>query len=734
MELSKAIGFENLAPEAIAALTAAIQPKTLEPGQQLFERAHDSRGLYIVLEGELRADERDPYKGTARLIGQDEAIDELQSLAGIANRVSITATVRTVVGCIDETVIDKLDDTYPEIRKAMDRVHRRQLLARLYPIFGTFDREFLNAVESMADWVHLDRGRLLFEQNNIADGIFLIISGRIRTSTIESDGSVRVLGESCRGEVVGELAFFGIERREERVEAVRDSVLVGFTKDEFNQLVTKRPEILSHVTRALVERLHRPPGLGSATGGVTNIALIAITPGVDLHEVSTQLAASLLPLGRTLHLTSDDVNRMIGEPGIANAWEDTDEDARLLAWLEARETRNRFVLYEADPTVTLWTRRCVRLADRIVLVASSEHNPELSETEKALRELEGANDASSRMLLLVHPPETKLPRRTRKWLEARQVREHFHVRLDRTSDIERVARILAGRAVGIVLGGGGARGFAHIGIIKALEEAGIPIDMIGGTSMGASVASQYALGWSSDEVARMLKKVYVEIKPQKEYTLPLLSFVGTKKAQMCGVMIYGDLDVSDTWLPFFCVSSNLTTAQQVVHRRGLLRDAVLASAALPAFVPPILHGNELLVDGGLLNNVPTDVMREAGCGVVLASEVSVEEDSVFNSDRIPTTWELLRGKFRKSKRVKFPSMFELAFRASLLHSTSMQNAAVESADFCFRPPIDRFGLVDFLKIDEIVELGHQYATGLLASEHARLGVVLSGNVPGEIRT
>src|SRR5690349_20638693 len=139
MELSKAIGFENLAPEAIAALTAAIQPKTLEPGQQLFERAHDSRGLYIVLEGELRADERDPYKGTARLIGQDEAIDELQSLAGIANRVSITATVRTVVGCIDETVIDKLDDTYPEIRKAMDRVHRRQLLARLYPIFGTFD-------------------------------------------------------------------------------------------------------------------------------------------------------------------------------------------------------------------------------------------------------------------------------------------------------------------------------------------------------------------------------------------------------------------------------------------------------------------------------------------------------------------------------------------------------------------------------------------------------------------
>jgi predicted acylesterase/phospholipase RssA len=221
----------------------------------------------------------------------------------------------------------------------------------------------------------------------------------------------------------------------------------------------------------------------------------------------------------------------------------------------------------------------------------------------------------------------------------------------------------------------------------------------------------------------MLKKVYVEIKPQFEYTFPILSFVNPKKAQECGVMIYGDADVCDTWIPFFCVSSNLTTAQQVVHTRGLLRDAVLASAALPAFVPPILQGNELLVDGGLLNNVPTDVMREAGCGVVLASEVSVEEDSVFSSDRVPSAWEILHGKFRPSRRVKFPSMLELAFRASMLYSTSMQNSSIQSADFCFRPPIDRFGLVDFLRIDEIVALGHDYATSVIPELKKKTQVV-----------
>jgi NTE family protein/lysophospholipid hydrolase len=711
--LSLSPGFESLPSAAIDALASAMVERNLNVGDQLFSRASDERGLHLVLDGELRADERDPYKGTARIIGQGEAVDELQSLAGIANRICVTASKPSLIGDIDETIIDKLDDQYPDIRKSMDRVHRRQLLARLYPIFGTFDRAFLDSVEQMADWVHIDRGGLLFEQDSVADGIFLVITGRMRTSSVEADGRIQILGESCRGEVVGELAFFGIEQRTERVEAVRDSVLVGFTKDEFNELVRQRPEILTHVTRTLVEKLHRPPGLGSAAGGVTNIAIIAVSPGLDLHAAASRLAEALVPLGRTLHITSDDVNRLMGEPGIANAWENTDDDARLLAWLDARETRNRFVLYEADATVSLWTRRCVRLADRIILVADANADPELSDTEKALKELEGATDASSRMLLLMHSPETRMPSGTAKWLDAREVREHFHVRVDRQNDMERVARILAGRAVGIVLGGGGARGFAHIGILKALEDAGIPVDMIGGTSMGASVASQFALGWSSKEVAAMLRKVYVDIKPQNEYTLPLLSFVSTKKAQMCGVMIYGDMHVEDTWLPFFCISSNLTTAKQVIHRRGLLRDAVLASAALPAFVPPILHQKELLVDGGLLNNVPTDVMREAGCGVVLASEVSVEEDAVFSSERIPTTWELLRGRIRRSKRVKFPSMLELAFRASMLYSTSMQNQSVESADFCFRPPIDRFGLVDFLRIDEIVALGHDYATTVI---------------------
>ena len=705
---------ENLSPEARAALEAAAGETRLRAGEPLFGDG-ENHGIALVLSGRLEAVEQPPLSGVVRIISPGEAVDELQALAGVRNSLVIRATEDSVLLVVDNDDVDTISDKFADVRAALERQHRRQLLSRLYTVLGTFDKEFLDAVENMADWVHLSRGELLYEQNNPVDGIYLVVSGRMRTSSIDRSGNPCVIGESCRGEVVGELAFFGAERREERVQAVRESVLVGVTREEFDALVTRRPEILRHVTRALVERMHRPPALGAAVGGVTNIALVPITSGVATTEFTKRLVNALSVLGRTLYLTSVGVEWMMGEPGISVAWGDTDEQARLLAWLDGREMRHRFVIYQADDTATLWTRRCIRQADRVILIADASGNPELSETETALRELEGASDDASRTLVLIHPEETKLPSGTRRWLEKREVREHYHIRIDRDSDFSRLARALAGRSKGLVLGGGGARGFAHIGILKALEENEIPVDMIAGTSMGAAVAAQYAMGWTADELAKMFRKVYVDIKPQNDYTLPLLSLVGTRKAEMCGVMIFGETDIEDLWIPFFCISSNLTTAQMVVHRRGLLRKAQLASASLPGFVPPVLEGNQLLVDGGLLNNVPTDVMREIGCGMVMASEVSVEEDAMFTCERVPSTWELVRRKFRNKKKESFPSLIELAVRASLLHSTSVQTKAIEDADFSFRPPIDQFGMIDFLRIDDIVALGYDYGTKVIPS-------------------
>jgi predicted acylesterase/phospholipase RssA len=345
-------------------------------------------------------------------------------------------------------------------------------------------------------------------------------------------------------------------------------------------------------------------------------------------------------------------------------------------------------------------------------VARAEDDPALSPLEEAL--FSAPDVGSHEVLVLVHPDGARPPEGTRARLDARpRVEEHFHVRWDRDDDVERLARKLAGRAVGLVLGGGGARGFAHIGILRALAEAGVPVDAVGGTSMGAAIAAQRALEWSPEEIAKASRRVFVEIQPHKRYTFPFVSVVTNEQATECGHMLYGEAHVEDTWIPFFCVSSNLSTAAAMVHRRGALAKVTLASASLPAFAPPIVEGGQLLVDGGLLDNVPVQAMRALGCGVVIACEVSAPEDDAFTAERVPSAWEVARGRFRRQAPIRFPSLFEVAMRATMLHSIGQSRRAMEAADLALRPPVQHFSLMDFPRIDEIADEGYAYTREVL---------------------
>jgi len=158
------------------------------------------------------------------------------------------------------------------------------------------------------------------------------------------------------------------------------------------------------------------------------------------------------------------------------------------------------------------------------------------------------------------------------------------------------------------------------------------------------------------------------------------------------------------------VSSDLARATTVVHDGGSLVTALTASASVAGIAPPVLMDGRLLCDGAFLNNVPADVMRERGCGRVLAAEVTVEEDEAFLSELVPTPWQLLRSKFRPGKkRVKFPSILEILLRASMLASSRRQDDAVKLADLVFHPPINEFGLTAFDQIEKLEKVGYDYA-------------------------
>jgi predicted acylesterase/phospholipase RssA/CRP-like cAMP-binding protein len=713
--------FAELPADAAAALSAAMRTVRLGPGATLFSSADAQPSFYVVVSGGLQVVERLPSgaETVVRVLETGEALDELQALAGNRGSIHVRAVGETVLAHVPDADRDTLADRFDVLRAALARVHRQQLFCRLHAVFGTLDAVLLAELEEMADWAHLRRGELLWEQQTAGGGIFLVISGRLRTVRIEKDGASVVLGESGRGEIAGEMAFFGCEPRGERVEAVRDSVLVGFTREEFDKLVSRRPQIIRQVARLVIDRTGG--SRGATHGRVINIALVPVSPGVPMDAFAARLAAALAAHGRTLHLTPAVVDARMAESGISQAWDDHDETERLLAWLEARETDHRFVLYQADPGATPWTRRSLRQADRVLLLANAGDDPAPGAVERALLDLEDRATDAYESLVLIHPDGSAVPSGTSRWLEPRRVREHHHLRWDGDADFARLARVLAGRAIGLVLGGGGARGFAHIGVLRALKEAGIPVDYVGGTSMGAAIAAQHAIGMPPEALLEINRRIYLEWKPQTRLTLPVMSLVGTRRAVWCGVQVYGETQIEDLWTPYFAVTSSLTTAEMMVHRRGLLRKFVLASTSIPVFAPPVLEGIHLLVDGALLNNLPTDVMRQSGCGTVIASEVSLEEDACFTCERVPSPWEVVRGKLFGRAASRFPSILEVAMRSSMLHSSWREKGAIEDADLCLRAPIEQFGLMDFARMGDIAEVGYAFAREQVAGWSAEVG-------------
>ena len=221
-------------------------------------------------------------------------------------------------------------------------------------------------------------------------------------------------------------------------------------------------------------------------------------------------------------------------------------------------------------------------------------------------------------LLLLHSGNFDPTVRAARWLSGLTVNAYHHMVHGDKFDSAKFLRLLTGTAVGLVLSGGGARGFAHIGVIRALNECGIPIDYVGGTSMGAVIAAQHALGWDWRSMSEVNRQAWQSCQPQRNYTLPLVALNSAKRMDRMLREMFGSAEIQDLRTNFFCVSTNLTRADAMIHHSGLLWKAVRASVSVPGIGPPAIEAGEILVDGGLVNNLPVDVMKRFCSGDVVA--------------------------------------------------------------------------------------------------------------------
>jgi len=316
-----------------------------------------------------------------------------------------------------------------------------------------------------------------------------------------------------------------------------------------------------------------------------------------------------------------------------------------------------------------------------------------------------------RDLILLHPADRAQPTGTDRWLSPREVTAHYHVRIGNVEHFGRQGRLLTGRAVGLVLSGGSSRGGAHIGVIRAMREANIPIDYVGGTSSGSVIAAQVAVGQDVETFAELHRKWWVGKGGMHKYTLPLLS-LSTDRAYNAGIKdIVGLGRVEDLCTSWFAVSTNLTVGDLTVHRHGLLWEACRASGSMPAYFPPFQKDGDLLVDGGIIDNLPIGVMRGLSEGVVFASDVSSHSDAEKRESDFSEVsgWQVLLNKINPfSRSIQAPMIPEVLARTLEVGMGHHRDRGGE-ADFCFSPPVQNFSWFDAKEIGEIVEVGYQHA-------------------------
>ena len=711
--------FGDISKEKSEILSTSIEQVSLTKDEKLFEQGKPSDAMYVVLSGRLSV-YRKNEEGTDELRGQilpGEPTGEIQFLTGGMHTASIQADVESELVKIPRTVIGRLSRSDPDVLSHLaEYIHSRLRRYRLYDtlpkLFGELDEKIVSNIENNIEWRRLGGGDLLFKQGEAGDSLFVVISGRLQAVIENPDGSRRVVGEITRGESVGEMALFTGEDRSASIYAVRDTELIRFSKAAFEKIAADYPQVVMQIAQILIHRLRKNITSTGAVESLTNITLIAADHDVDLHGFCLQLVSALSAHGQVICIDSKKVDGLLGTHGISQTPPSGPNNIRLETWLDDLETEFSLVIYAADRVDSNWSRRCLRQADRILIIAGAEGNPEPQKMEAELLGEQSSITTCCRQLVLLHNEKDQLPHGTMGWLTSRNVEKHFHIHPTEQSDFQRLARLLTGRGVGLVLGGGGARGYAHIGVIKALKEAGIPIDMIGGTSMGAVVAASHAMGLDYEEFIKRSKNLLKKHRPFKEYTLPIISILKSKRLDNFLHEAFGEAHIEDLWLNFFCVSTNLSAAEVQVHDSGSVWDAVRSSMSVPGIAVPIVINNHLFVDGGILNNLPGDIMKKLCTGLVVAVDVSSKNDLLVDESctPMPSPWRILWSRINPFiKKINAPSILSVMGRASLLGSINKRNEVMRDIDLYLNPPVSRFGMLDNDRLADIAEEGYKYA-------------------------
>lgn len=537
-------------------------------------------------------------------------------------------------------------------------------------------------------WFSLPGGRTLYTAGEEPDLLYLVRAGRLGAIRKGENGESQFLGVIKPGEPVGEMALIAGSPHSATVVAMRDSEVLALPRAAFFAAARKDPALMAELARLMIVRARQPVSNAGMTAPRV-LGFISVSDGPPIRPFVEKVERALQALGYTVAVLGSEAEHAPTE------------------WFSAVEQRHDFLLFTAEQGETGWRHLCARQVDRLLLVGRSQERPPFEPSAFAGRAM---HEHRLIDLILIQPESAVRPSGTAVWLDAGPFAQHYHVRERSTLDAERIARTLCGASVGLVLSGGGARAYAHIGVIRALREAGTPIDFLGGASMGAIVAAGLAAGWEDEEIVRRIRHAFVQSSPLADVAFPMIAMTHGKIVRDRLEENFGDILIEDLWLPFYCVSSDLTSGEDHLHERGVLRKALRASASLPGIMPPQIVDGKILVDGAVTNNLPVDVMRRWHRGAVVG--VDVAEEGALHPPDVERPASLARwvvsGAWRRG-----PPIVSLLIRAATVSNTKTAEALARYTDLLITPVIDGVGLTDWKAFDPAVQAGYEATVAAL---------------------
>lgn len=564
-------------------------------------------------------------------------------------------------------------------------------------IFGDSPPELLTDLVNMMQISVIAGGSALYLQGQDSDSLAIVMSGRFIAQRNSDTGETVHLGEIAPGSCVGELGLILQQPRGADVIAIRDSNVACLSSGSFERLLVSHSVPFNRaLTRRVFEfSLNKNQQAGNI--GATNFCIVPLHQDVDVKQLSAALNMALSQQNNVYHFTPQAGDQLHSDKGAS---------VRSSHRLSDLEQEYNCLLFETVLKPTAWSHFAIRQADQLILVANADTDPcALSLDQEIKHALKHSKAKAS--LVLLHRAEAERPTVDSRWQQAFNLERILALRLSNQAEINRLCRFMTGQAVGLVLGGGGARGLAHVGVLKALEQAQIPIDIICGNSMGALIGAQYANG---TPVASLLKNTKQLILAGDRPTLPFFSLLAGYKIKKGLKRLFEQADIEALWRPFFTVSCNLSRANIHVHETGPLWQAVLASNSPAGILPPVILAGEFFVDAALLDNVPVKAMRaKNGIGLLIAVDVDVREElKIDPAIKNLSPWHAMRQRIFSRGEARLPNIMDLLHRSGHLGGLAHRNESIAMADHYLQPPVSKFSLMAYGKSDDIAEAGYAY--------------------------